>query len=154
MTMRRFIPDRNSVNFRRIGILIGFVALAAIGLGLASYWKQKATVLVDGAPVVEAVQAFCVDRANKGLPLPTSVSLRQLMDAGFISSTFAQASGMDGLQVWLNADETRAGSILCSVQMPNGMVAVGLADGSAHLVNAAQMASYRFRIQMPSKREP
>ena len=142
------------MNVRRIGILIGVGALTVIGLILAGYWKQKATVLVDGAPVVEAVRAFCVDRTAKGLPLPASVSLGQLLDAGFISSKFAQASGMDGLQVWLNADETRAGSILCSVQMPNGMVAVGLADGSAHLVNAAQLASYQFRVQMPTKSEP
>ena len=142
------------MNFRRIGILIGVAALTVIGLALAGYWKQKATVLVDGAPLVEGVRAFCVDRATRGLPLPASVSLKQLMDAGFISSTFAQASGMDGLQVWLNADEARAGSILCSVQRPDGMVAVGLADGSAHLVNTAQLESYRFRIQVPTKREP
>lgn len=142
------------MNIRRIGFLIGVVALTVIGLGLAGFWKQKLPPQIDGAPVVEGVMAFCFDRATQGLPLPASVSLRQLIDAGFMSSKFVQASGMDGLQVWLTADGTRPGDILCSLQRPDGMVGVGLADGSAHLINAAQWESYRFRIQMPTKSEP
>jgi len=68
-----------------------------------------------------------------------SVSLRELIDGGYVA--FGDVQAFDGMELTISlaADETRPQEILIRVRLPNGSVIAQLADGSIQQVTRAAL---------------
>ena len=97
---------------------------------VASYWNRGQRVSQDASKVVAAVHAFVRDKSTGGHAMPSSVSLRDLINEGYITTSDVRA--FDGMEIAisLTIDETRPQEILCRARLPDGTVIANLVDGS------------------------
>jgi hypothetical protein len=87
-------------------------------------------VFKDAPKLTAAVQAYSRDQASRGKPLPSSVSLRELISGGFLATNDVHAfDGMD-VTISLTASDAYPQSILIHVRMPDGTQMQVLTDGS------------------------
>lgn len=81
--------------------------------------------------VMAAAERFKVDLETRQQPIPESVTLRQLLDQGFLAPN--DAKGFEGLDVTVSlrpVDGHRPNEALVRVRFPNGDECVALGDGS------------------------
>ena len=115
--------------------LILFLASAVAGtflnfVALTQYWLRKQPVFSDAPALRNALAAFAHDRGTRGRPLPNMVSLRELVDNGFL--TARQVHAFDGVEVTilLKPDEDDPQEILMEAHFSDGSRTVLLTDGS------------------------
>ena len=130
------------LHIRGIARIVGVAVAVAVVLAivLPAYWQWRQPVLKDGSKLVAAVQAFAADRRAHGQPLPSSVSLRELVRDGFISADDVHA--FDGMEATLSmtADEKYPQAPLMTVRFQRGGGGiVVLGDGSVQQVTSARL---------------
>ena len=115
-----------------------FIALIfliiAVGLGaylaLSSWWQPPVAQLpMDASKLLSAVEAFSRDRLNEALPIPDTLTLRELIATGFLATNDAVA--FEGMEVTfqMNADLSRPRETAIRVKMRDGTQLVLLANG-------------------------
>ncbi|MGA3164011.1 MAG: hypothetical protein ABSD77_07445 [Verrucomicrobiota bacterium] len=120
------------MKFRRLILIASLLVIVAIVIcvALVSYWEHSQPKFKDAPKLAAAVQAFSRDRAAHGQPLPTSVSLHELVGGGYIATNDVRAfDGMD-VTISLDAGDAYPQSILIHVRMPDGTEIAAMADGS------------------------
>jgi hypothetical protein len=116
---------------RLILYLVLAVAIAVAGfLGITAYSTRQPPVFENSAKLIAAMQAFARDHETLGKPLPTSVTIRELVDGGYLKATDVRV--FEGMEVSLSftADGTRPQEIMFSARLPDGTIHCQLADGS------------------------
>ena len=104
------------------------VAVSAVYLRSPSHPTQH----VDAAKLLVAARTYADDLKAQNLPVPSSVSLHDLIARNLV--TEADVSGFAGTEVTvsLTADESRPQDVLIRARMDDGHEVVALADGSVH----------------------
>lgn len=125
------------MNVRRLILLTASLAVATAAAGLILFfsWQKSQPSFRGGLDLVAAAQAYSRDLEERGQPLPASVSLEDLIEAGYLTSHDARA--FDGIEVQVSLEpavtnETYPQSILIQARMPDGTRVVLRADGSVH----------------------
>jgi len=72
-------------------------AAIIIRLTLPTYWQTHRFALRDPLKLVKAVEAYVQDQFGKGVALPESVPLSQLVAGGYLSTTDLRA--FDGVDI-------------------------------------------------------
>jgi len=135
------------MSMRRLALYVASAIVAAVVgyVSILSYSAQAPPMFENTPKLVAAIQAFVRDR-SKGETLPSTVTLRELIGAGYLSAEDVRAfAGMD-VAFSLKADETRPNDILVAIRMPDGTVNVGLVDGSVAQVTER---AYRRQFDQP-----
>jgi hypothetical protein len=102
--------------------------LAAVWLALTSYWQHRRFDFNDAPKLIAAMQAYGQNCVAERKPLPPSVSLQELVNAGYL--TTADVRAFDGMDVTISLRATHPQDELMRVRMRDGTVALLLADGS------------------------
>jgi len=115
---------------RKAGILFLTVALTLVGVLLFSQWWQTPVPVQNWACLPAAVHAYVWDLQARRMPVPESVTLEQLVQAGFLRHEDAKA--FDGMEVSfaLHPNPDRPQESIIRVRMPNGEQLAVLGDGS------------------------
>jgi hypothetical protein len=114
-------------------------AVVVVCVALIFHWQRSQPVFKDAPKLAAAVHAFARDRAARGQPLPTSISLRELVNGDYIATNDVHA--FDGMDVTISLAPSLAAldadpeSILIHVRMPDGAQIVLLGDGSIQQVS-------------------
>jgi hypothetical protein len=118
------------------------IALAVVvAAAFTTYWQRKQPVFKNAPKLVSAMQAFSQDLARKGQPLPTTVSLRELVSRGYLRADDVRAfEGME-VTIWLRVDETEPEGVVMSATLPDGTVNAALADGSVQQFSPRKFAA-------------
>jgi len=111
-----------------IASAIGLAIIACVAL--TTYWQRTQPVFKDAPKLIAAMQAFSRDLTARGQPLPSTVSLRELVSGGYVAASDVRAfDGMD-VTISLTADESHPQEILMRIRLPDGSVTALMADGS------------------------
>jgi hypothetical protein len=118
------------------------VILAAIATLAVSSCSPRQEQFQDFPGLLSAMKAYSRDHTNRGLPLPQSVSLDDLVSHGYISRNSVRAfEGME-TRVWFGVSETEPQKVLMSARQPDGSVIATLANGSVHQFSAQSFAEH------------
>jgi len=128
------------VNFRHLLVLLGagLLLLAVISLTLESYWKRQQPVFHDMTKLVTALRAFSRDQFIHGKGLPSTISLNDLVTAGYLSPEDVRE--FDGIELTFSnsainsATNEGAQQVMIHARLPDGTVLALLADGSVQQV--------------------
>ncbi len=121
--------QRTHVAAGLLGAIIAIiVAVSVIYLSSSSHPPRH----VDAAKLLVAAKTYADDLKAQNLPVPSSVSLHDLIARKLV--TEADVSGFAGMEVTvsLTADGSRPQEVLVRARMADGHEVVGLADGSVH----------------------
>jgi hypothetical protein len=90
--------------------------------------------MFEYSKVVAAAERYKADLEKRRLPVPSSVTLQELLQRRFLAHD--EVKDFDGLQVTvsLRADVTRPTAELMRVRFPNGDECIALGDGSVQQV--------------------
>ena len=85
---------------------------------------------VNSLKLITAAKAYAVALKGEGSPVPTSVSMKELITRGLL--TEGDVPGFAGLEVTisLSVDEMHPQDVLARVRFPDGHEMVALVDGS------------------------
>ena len=121
---------------------ISAVILAAIATLAVTSCSPRQEQFQDLPGLLSAMKAYSRDLTNRGLPLPQSLSLDDLVSHGYISSNSVRAfEGMEA-RVWFGISETEPQKVLMSARQPDGSVSATLADGSVQQFSAQSFAEH------------
>lgn len=105
------------------------VAAVVVCVALISYWERTQPTFKSAPKLVAAAQAFSRDQKARGQPLPASVSLRELVNGGYITTNdFREFEGMD--VTFSLASDVDPQAILIHVRMSDGTKIDVMADAS------------------------
>jgi hypothetical protein len=116
-------------------IFIAAIALAIIvGCYLFVILKPQKGHL-DAGKITDAIHAYGSKMKLGNQPLPTTISLQELIAKGFLKRE--DVSAFDGIEVtvYLTVDETTPQAVLMRARLPDGNEEVVLADGSIQQVS-------------------
>jgi hypothetical protein len=120
----------------QMGIALLLAAALAIGL---IYFKTSSPSegVVDGQKIVTATASYARDLKIRGLPVPSAVSLKELIGLRYLKAS--DVSGLAGLEVTVNllADPTQPQDVLIRARLPSGEEMVTLVDGTVQQIPAA-----------------
>jgi hypothetical protein len=120
------------IQLRHLAILLigGIAVLGLLWLALDSYWSRPQPVFQDAPRLVAALQAFSRDRFLHGNKLPSSVSLKELVDGGYLTPNDVRA--FEGIEVTFSNVATNQDphTAMIHARLPDGSVLAVLADGS------------------------
>jgi len=119
------------MKIRRLIVIFGFliVVAALVSVALISHWQRSQTF--KGLPrLAAAEQRYLRDHVSRGQPEPASVTLRDLVSNGYISTNDVRA--FEGMEVifYPTASNNDPQAILVRVRISDGSQVVMLADGS------------------------
>jgi hypothetical protein len=140
------------MRIRRIMVYGGSVIVLAFLLcfALSSYWQRSQPVFDSAPKLTSAVQAFAGDLMARKAQLPRTVSLRALLDGGYIAASDVRAfEGME-VEISLAADETQPQQILISARSPDGSVTALMGDGSVQPMSPQRLDEYRRQVGQPN----
>ncbi len=121
---------------------ISAVMLAAIATLAVTSCSPRQEQFQDLPGLLSAMKAYSQDLTNRGLPLPQSVSLDELVSHGYISSNSVRAFEGMKARVWFGVSETEPQKVLMCARQPDGCVIAALADGSVHQFSAQSFAQH------------
>ncbi|HEY5040407.1 MAG TPA: hypothetical protein VIK53_00205 [Verrucomicrobiae bacterium] len=109
------------------GLLVAVAALASVAL--VFHW-QHSQMFKGLAKLAAAEQSYLRDHVSRGEPSTASVTLRDLVSGGYISTDDARA--FDGMDVtfYPTVGDSDPQAILVRVQMRDGVQIALMADGS------------------------
>jgi hypothetical protein len=119
------------------GTIFGVVAIAALVSVTLTACSDRKEAVFDSAPkLIAAAQAFARDHQAGEQPLPPTVSLRELLESGYLEATEVRAfEGME-VEISLTADAEELQQILVSAQLPDGSKIALLGNGSVQQIAA------------------
>ena len=117
--------------------IVGVVAIAALVSVVLTGCSEAKKPVFDSAPkLIAAAQAFARDHQAGEQPLPPTVSLRELLEGGYLEATEVRAfEGME-VEISLSADAEQLQQILVSAQLPDGTKITLMGDGSVQQLAA------------------
>ena len=121
---------------------ISAVILAAMATLAVTSCSPRQEQFQDFPGLLSAMQAYSRDFTNRGLPLPQSVSLDDLVSHGHISSNSVRAFEGVETRVWFGVRETEPQKVLMSARLADGSVSAALADGSVQQFSARSFAEH------------
>ena len=86
---------------------------------------------VDAGKVIAAVHSYTKALREEGIPLPSSVSLEELVTAGFLKQE--DIAGFKGIEVTVDFNPESSG-VLMRAKQPDGTVDAVLTDGSVQQI--------------------
>ena len=114
------------------GLLVVVAALASVAL--ISHWQHSQPTFKSLPKLVTALKSYSRDHVSRGQPLPSSVTLRDLVTGGYISTEDVRA--FDGMDVTIYpTSDAEPQAILVRVRMSDGSQFVATADGSVQGVS-------------------
>jgi hypothetical protein len=113
-----------------LGAVIVATLAIALFFGLAIDRGEEARSMQDSARLVAAVQNYSRDRATKRLPLPASVSLRELVTLGYLKTEDVRVFEGMAVSVFLGTNSGKETETLMRARQPDGSVMELLRDGS------------------------
>jgi hypothetical protein len=120
------------MKIRRLIFIASLLVAAAIVVCvvLVFHWQHSKRVFKNLPNLVIAAQSYSRDHVSRGQPLPSSVSLRDLVGSGYVSAEDVRAfDGMD-VTIYPMVGDAYPQSILVRVRMPDGVEIAAMADGS------------------------
>ena len=117
--------------------IVGVVAIAALVSVTLTGCSEARKPVFDSAPkLIAAAQAFVRDHQAGEQPLPPTVSLRELLEAGYLEANEVRAfEGME-IEISLATEAGNLQQILVSAQLPDGSKIALLGDGSVQQIAA------------------
>ena len=118
---------------KHLFLLLAAVVVAIVGIyfGLSAYWQRPQPV--DGPAIAQAVAAFCRYQQSRGVPLPKSITLQELVTGGFLEREAIRGFGDVTVTISLEVDEKNPQSILMQARLPDGSRVEALGDGSVQM---------------------
>jgi len=120
-----------------LGLLAAAIVVMIFVLPLSVRQKQEPDRF---ARILFAASTYAAELKAQGLPVPASVSLKDLISRKLM--TKAEAGAFAGLEVTVNlaVDESRPGEVLVRAVMPDGRELLALTDGSVQQVRKGTRA--------------
>lgn len=89
---------------------------------------------VNASKIISAAKHYAASREARGLPVPSSVSLQELISQRLLDAS--DVSGFAGMEVTINlsTNESHPQEVLIRARFSNGYEIVTLADGSIQQV--------------------
>ena len=114
------------------GLLVAVAALAS--WLLISRWQHSLSF--KSLPKLSvAMRSYSHDQVSRGRPLPSSVTLQDLVGGGYVSADEVRDLGGADVTFYPAISESDPQAVLVRVRMPNGSQMVALADGSVQSVS-------------------
>ena len=114
------------VAFLLVAVLV--VGLIGGGLALIAYWQRPQPV--DGPAIAKAVADFCKAQRASNTALPPSITLQELVTAGYLRKEAIHGFGDTEVRISLQVDENNPQAILMEARLPDGSRVNALGDGS------------------------
>ncbi len=119
---------------RQFIVLVLFLVVIGIGayVALPVWWKPPPPPPpIDAARLIAAVQAYSRDKKDEVKPIPGSLTLGELVAAGYLHTN--EVVAFEGAEVTflLDADLTRPREVIIRVRLRDGTQLVLLANGTA-----------------------
>lgn len=112
------------VLFASVGALVVAVLL---GTAIVSYWNRESQF--DPTKLIIAVDAYVRTEKSMGRAMPAEITLKQLIEAGYITPEHVREfEGMD-VTIALNSGKGPAPGPVVRARRPDGSVMVVMADG-------------------------
>jgi hypothetical protein len=141
-TMPAVVGAHMKVRRLVIFIVLAIAVAAMVGAFVTAHWERKQPVFTEAPKLLGAMRAFSDDLKRKGRPLPSTVSLSDLVSGGYLATNDVRAfEGMD-VAISLAASEDYPSSILMSARLPDGSVTALLADGSVAQMSRTGFENY------------
>jgi hypothetical protein len=119
------------MKIRRLILIIGSLVLVAALASwlLVSHWQHSQS-FKSLSKLTAAMQTYSHDQVSHGRPLPSSVTLQDLVGGGYVSTN--EVRDLDGADVtfYPTVSESDPQAVLVRVRMPDGSQTVALSDGS------------------------
>jgi len=114
-----------------IAVVVGAAVMTILSLVYIACFDRRPGH-VDAVRVLAAAQTYAHDLKTKGVAVPPSVTLEELIRRGLLRP--ADVSGFKGMEatVSLTVDPSRPQDILMRARLRDGQEMVALADGSVH----------------------
>ena len=109
-------------------VVVAVVLIATISAFFP--YPRPASCLVSATRIFAAGQKYAHDLRAHGLPVPTTVSLPDLLAKGLLTAADVSDFADKEVTVSLTADKMHPAEILMRVRMQDGSQIVALADGS------------------------
>jgi len=123
-------------------LAVAIAAAAAVSVALTNYWERRQPVFKNGPKLMSAIRAFSQDTTARGQPLPPSVSLRELVDSGYLATGDVRAfEGMD-VRVSFGANEETPQALVMWARLPDGTIDALIADGSVQQYSPSRFEAY------------
>ena len=105
------------------------VAVLMVGAVLIFRWEHSRMRVNSSVRLALAVESYSRDYVSRGQRLPSSVTFRDLVNGGYISTREVRA--FNGMKVTMYPTvSTDPRTVLVRVRMPDGVLYVTRADGS------------------------
>ena len=124
------------MKIRRIIVIVALliVVAALVSMALISHWQHSEQSFKILPKLAVAEQSYVRDRVSHGQPLPTSVTLQDLVSGGYISADTVRSLAGADVTFYPTVTDTTPQAILVRVRMSDGSQVVALADGSVQEV--------------------
>jgi hypothetical protein len=111
-------------------------AVLVLGVGLAAYfilqtyWERQQPMLQDPSVLMKAMTQFAKEKVARGQTVPTTISLNELVGAGYLKPEDAAAfKGVD-LTLYPTALGTLPKAVVARARLADGSEVLLLADGT------------------------
>jgi len=124
------------MKIRRLIMIAGLlIAVAAFASWLlVSRWEHSQS-FKSLPKLMAAMQTYSHDQVSHGRPLPSSVTLQDLVGGGYVSTNEVRDLGGADVTFYPTVSDSDPQAVLVRVRMPDGSQTVGLADGSVQSVS-------------------
>jgi hypothetical protein len=108
---------------------------------VAALWWWSGSLLdhahpIDPQEIREAVQTYCRERRALGIPLPPTVTSRELVKAGYLRPEAVRGFGSAEVVFSLKVDNRNPAAVLMEARMPDGTRVGAFGDGSLQTLDA------------------
>jgi hypothetical protein len=125
------LGGKTRMKIRRLILIAGLlIAVAAYASCLlVSQWEHSQS-FKSLPKLVAAMQTYSHDQVSHGRPLPSAVTLQDLVGGGYISTNEVRDLGGADVTFYPTVSESDPQAVLVRVRMPDGSQTVALSDGS------------------------
>ena len=110
-------------------LVAGLIACLVGGaFALIAYWQRPQPV--DAPAIAKAVSDFCKAQRANNAALPPSITLQELVKAGYLRKEAIRGFGDTEVRISLQIDENNPEAVLMEARLPDGSQVNALGDGS------------------------
>jgi hypothetical protein len=124
------------MKIRRIILIVGLLVVVAAYVSwlLISRWQHEQT-FKSLPKLAAAMRSYSHDQISHGRPVPSSVTVQDLVSGGYISAGEVRDLGGADVTFYPTVSESDPQAVLVRVRMSDGSQIVALADGSVGSVS-------------------